>query len=185
MTNERHNGVAATEIVAAYDRVVAGDRDAFKNAIAFGDLLLKARGNSTHGTFLKWLKVNCKSIGKSTAYKYMDLADPAHRNVLEANFHHDGNMFSLRGAMRLIKPRPTQQEKDDKKAEREANKAQKTAAAVEASQVKKRDLEDMLRERAVDEIAISIDQARQNVADLEALASKLRERAIERRASGE
>jgi hypothetical protein len=96
MTSDRRNGVAATDIVAAYDRVVQGDKSGFANAIAFGELLRRAQGNSMGGTFLGWLKTNCPGVSRSTVYNYLKLTEPGHRKVLEENVQRVGH-FSLRG----------------------------------------------------------------------------------------
>jgi hypothetical protein len=162
--SERRNGVAATEIVAAYDQVVQGDKSGFTHAIAFGELLRRAQGNSMEGTFLGWLKANCPGISRSTAYNYLKLTEPGHRKVLEENVQRVGH-FSLRGALRLIKAPLTEKEKADRKVAADARKAEKLAAA-------KADLETMLRDRAVEEIVISIEAARP--ADLQAISDGLR-----------
>jgi hypothetical protein len=170
MTEAVMNGVSAMEITAAYEKVLQGDRAAYTNAIAFGELLLRAQGNSTRGKWLKWLETNCQNVKKTVAYDYMKLAKPEHRDILETNFRRDGN-FSMRGAMRLIKPPSTQEEKEQKRLKRKTAKALKEGRAEESRQTARpADLAALLREHAIDEILISLENARRDVTDLESLA---------------
>jgi hypothetical protein len=130
MSDAVMNGVSAMEITAAYEKVLQGDRAAFGSAIAFGEVLLRAQGNSRHGTFGKWLDTNCPSIKKTVAYEYIKLAKPEHRETLEANFRHLGS-FSMRGAMRLILTEAQRQQRQQKAA---ATRARRKAEAEKATQ---------------------------------------------------
>jgi hypothetical protein len=187
---EISNGVTPADITRAYDKLVRNERYGWQSAVEFGELLLKARGDSKHGTFLKWLETNCPGISRSNANNYMRVADPEHRDVLKANVQRAGQ-FSMRGALRLIKPEPTEAQKQERKRKTAETKARNKEADKRAALTRPYhgggsiDLTEMLRVYAnePDVILLSFDHAFKDrkPEELEWIGQGLLELAKERR----
>lgn len=100
----------ANEAAAACE---ASGRKTVEHAIRCGRALLAAKAQVKHGEWLDWVALNFEQ-SQPMAARYMDIANYSRANNLE-------QATSIRDALRLIADSP---EKQAKKAEREARKAE-------------------------------------------------------------
>jgi Protein of unknown function (DUF3102) len=141
-------------INAAHRAVVAANKTSIEKAIEAGTILTACKDSVGHGEWSKWLHDNCRDISEETARLYMRLADPKNAPKLELGAKQNGNAvadLSVRGAAKLIRPEPT----EEQKAAREANKTAKErlkavedaarAAALIPKQLRGMGVDDVLR----------------------------------------
>jgi hypothetical protein len=77
----------------------AASANALGHGMAAGDALIAVRSQLRRGTWLTWLKENCRHVSRSTALLYIQLAE--HRADLDAHFQCVGNS-SIGAARRFL-----------------------------------------------------------------------------------
>jgi hypothetical protein len=141
----------AREINRIHHEIVENSQAQLTRAIECGVMLKGVQDSLEHGEWKDWLAKSCPDIPDRTARLYMQLAKNADK--LEQLVADNGNSvadLSIRGAVRLLKPQPTEEEK----AKAEAEAAEKKATAKAA--MKKQDLADVLEDKAPDELLLAI-----------------------------
>jgi hypothetical protein len=132
-------------IIAAYEKATNATKGSLAHAIEAGELLNSAKeALPKKGEWLRWLGHNLPNIPQTTASLYMRLAE--NKNVIDkqrvASAIDQGGL-SIRAAAKFI---PSSAKAIEAAATRAATKAAKKAVAA-ANQV-----EDLLRDLAVDEV---------------------------------
>jgi hypothetical protein len=120
----------ASLINAAHRAVVSANKTSIEKAIEAGTILKACKDSVEHGEWSKWLYDNCRDISDETARLYMRLADPKNAPKLEAAAKQNGNAvadLSVRGAAKLIRATPTEEQKAAREAQKAANERAKTA----------------------------------------------------------
>jgi hypothetical protein len=119
----------AAEINRVHHLIIESAQTSLQHAIECGGMLIEAKKNVAHGEWEDWLKKHCHEIEDRTARLYMRAANNADK--IEKLAAENGNTvadLSIRGAMRLLAPQPTQEEKAAAQADRDAKKAEREAA---------------------------------------------------------
>ena len=140
-------------INAAHRAVVGANKTSIEKAIEAGTMLKACKESVGHGGWSKWLHDNCRDISEETARLYMRLADPKNAQKLEEAAKQNGNAvadLSVRGAAKLLRAKPTEEQKAARAAQKTANERAKAAedaatlAALIPKQLKGMGVDDVL-----------------------------------------
>jgi 2-oxoglutarate dehydrogenase complex dehydrogenase (E1) component-like enzyme len=156
------------KIIAAYQKTISASNGSLAHAIEAGELLNSAKeALPKKGGWLRWLGHNLPDIPQTTASLYMRLAE--NKNVIDkqrvASAIEEGKL-SIRAAAKLI---PQSAKSMETAAKRKATVADNKAAAA-ANQI-----EDLLRDLAVDEVYTALKNT-MSIEDLLQLARMILER---------
>ena len=100
----------ATQINDAHEHACRAAQSAIAHARRAGDLLIEAKAEVEHGSWLSWLGEHCHTISKRTAQAYMRVARDW--PILEAKAQRVADL-PLRDALALLSERADSQVEDD------------------------------------------------------------------------
>jgi Protein of unknown function (DUF3102) len=138
----------------AHKAVVQANKTSIEKAIEAGTILKACKDSVGHGEWSKWLYDNCRDISDETARLYMRLADPKNAPKLEEAAKQNGNAvadLSVRGAAKLLRAEPTEEQKTAREATKKAKEQAKAlddatrAAALIPKQLRGMDVDDVVR----------------------------------------
>jgi hypothetical protein len=144
----------AALINAAHRAVVSANKTSIEKAIEAGTMLKACKDSVGHGEWSKWLHDNCRDISEETARLYMRFADPKNAPKLEEAAKQNGNAvadLSVRGAAKLIRAEPTEEQEEAREANKAAKERAKAAddaaraAALIPKQLRGMGVDDVLR----------------------------------------
>jgi hypothetical protein len=151
----------AGEINRIHTQIVENAQSNLQLAIECGTILADVRKDAGHGNWENWLKTNCHEIAPETARLYMRLAKNAEK--LEKLAAQNGNTvadLSIRGAVRLLAPEKTDEQKAGAEAERQRRATAKADAAKLAAAAGA-NLTDVMKAKGIDEIKNALKQSEQ------------------------
>jgi hypothetical protein len=149
----------AREINRIHGQITEHDQTNLQLAIDCGKILADDKKSVGHGGWLEWLKTNCPEIDDRTVRLYTRLGK--NEEKIEKLAAQNGNTvanLSIRGALALLAPKLTEEQKATRQAERDRAAAEKEAAAKVAAAAGA-NLTDVMKAKGVDEIKTALKQS--------------------------